>query len=265
MGRRNTVDVGSLRVIGAALSGLLLLTCCSGPEPAAPQPADVMEESVGATSTGHTIEQVELAVRAVDVGDSRLVVSAEPRPELDTWRERHHQHLVEDTDIDPAECARQFRDRTRFAQEHLRAPRVTAVGNQNRLTVSAVVFAGDQRAQEAARVAVDPLHELCREYTVRFRENGRVEHTRITPYSVDLPAGAGQVSAATVQTHVRNVAYPQVARRSTVSAVAGNVWISATHRIPPSPQDPEAFPVQDERATAERAVGQVLAHLSGVG
>lgn len=263
MGRESVVRSRPSQFVGATLAAVLLAGCGSADQ-AGEEPAGTPSQTTQSAASSYTFEQAESALRAAESVSTTPQYSTEPSPGPDEFTERLFQRRIAEAEVEPVECAQLYQELTQSELDTMHVPRASVAADENRLAVGVTVHPDAQAAQEAGRLVVQRDSEPCLEYTVTAPADPRrddLESTRvtITPYAVDLPAAAEQVSAMTVETHVIDVPAPYTVRNSQVSAVVGNVEVAAVYGHPDDPQ----LPVLAERAAAERAARQVITELAG--
>lgn len=263
MGRESIVRSGPSQIVGATLA-VVLLAGCGGADPAGEEPAGTPSQTTESAASSYTFEQAESALRAVESVSTTPQYNTEPSPGSDTFMEQLYQRRMTEAELEPIECAQQYRDLMQLELDTMRTPRASVAADDNRLIVGVTVHPDARAAQDAGRLIAQRDDEPCLEYTVTAPADPRredLDHTRVTttPFSVDLPEAAEHVAAATVESHAFDIPAPHTVRNSRVSAVVGNVQVNAGYG---HPDDPEV-PVLAERAAAERAARQVITELIG--
>lgn len=258
MGRESIVGSGRSQIVGATLAAVLLVGCGGA------DPDGTPSQTTHSAASSYTFEQAESSLRSVESVSTTPQYNTEPSPGPDTFMEQLLQRRIAEAEVEPVECAQPYRDLMQSSLDTMRTPRASVAADDDRLSVSVTVHPDAQAAQDAGRLIAQQVDEPCLEYTVTAPADPRredLDHTRVTttPFLVDLPEAAEHVAAATVETHVFNIPVPYTSRNSRVSAVVGNVQISASYG---HPDDPE-IPVLAERAAAERTARQVVTELSG--
>lgn len=262
--RRSTFTVATALAGALGLGGCGAFSAGPASETAAPS-ADAASQQPEPTATTddtamarYTAEQVRSAVASVESVGSPLELSSGSTPGVSHW----------DETVEPAHCEDPLRSEREFHGRHAGfIPMVSAVGDEGRLRVEAVVYPEVDLAETAGAHEETMIGGACRDREVTSLESGVTTRTTNTTFPVEMPEGATRVTAATSDMTMFDPTFSLDYRYSLVSAVLDNVRVIVRYG-PPYPSDPgaqmdlESVPVQAERAAAERAARQVLTELT---